>query len=168
MGADGGVVCVPVRDPKKIERVLKLLRPFWQFLGTDGLSTAGDNGFYGWCRKNPRIRSPEILVGVYGTDRGNFLDLESLRQICNTDLGELSDISFSDLDLEVKTRPTWMKFEETIFHHLMREHFGWKSHEETKVNLDEIGEMKLSDWVTEISEILDFNGMWKEETWTLT
>lgn len=167
MGADGGVVYIPLHKPNAINynRVLELLNPFWQFLCTNGAHWAEDANWE-W-QQNNSIKGPEYILGYYGTDRVDNFDLTHLYEICNNDLDELYDLTFDELDLERRTNPVPVDaYCDHILHNLWYEHFKYSSREEVLSSLGTLSNLKIKDWVKELNDLLDFKSLVSEQTWT--
>lgn len=172
MGADGGVVYIPLR--KKTEanynRVLELLKPFWQFLCTNDCSNVGQDANWEW-QQNNSINPPEYILGYYGTDRVDNLDLFNLKELCNVDFNqpdELYKLTFDELDLECRTSivPINGGYWDHILHNLWYQHFEYCSREEVLIALGDLSNVLILDWVKELNNLLCMNNVIQEETWT--
>jgi hypothetical protein len=151
MGADGGVVYIPLRAPGKEawERAIALLRPFWQFLSTDGGAYWAENANAEWERKNPKVGPPDYLLGYYGTDRGDNFDLGDLPVLCDPFKdwrGDLYALTFEELDLDVRTRPFMEgRYNRHPLHRLWLEHFEYRSREEVLAALGPLAKMTVRE-----------------------
>lgn len=168
MGADGGVVYIPLRKPNtaNYNRVLELLNPFWQFLCTRGAHWAEDANWE-W-QQNHSIKGPEYILGYYGTDRVDNFDLTHLHEIHKDDRNELYDLTFDELDLECRTNPVPINggYYNHILHNLWHEHFEYSSREEVLSALGALSNVKIKDWIKELNDLLDFESLVSEQTWT--
>lgn len=176
MGADGGVVYIPLRNPsdKNYERVTQLLQPFWQFLNRDGCAHWAEEAHWEW-EQNNSIDPPKYVLGYYGTDRVDDLELGDLPEICDVPdrddapyQGYLYDLTFSELDLECRTTmfPITGSYYGHPLHKLWHKHFHWSSREEVISNLGSLLDMKIEDWAKELNNLLFMNQVVHEETWT--
>lgn len=170
MGADGGIVYIPVREQavENYNRVLTLLEPFWQFLSDNGVSSVAEENNYRWREANLNIGAPNYIVGCYGTDLCDKLTLDCLEIICEEDDSGLYDLTFDELDLECRTSPFSINGEHYnhILHNLWFQHFKYSTREETLKALDNLAGMKISNWCREIKHLLYLNQKVCEETWT--
>lgn len=172
MGADGGVVYVPLKHPtaERWDRIRELLRPFWQFLDDSGLSYPAEEGNAKWHEKNS-IGGPDFLLGYYGTDRcDNFElgDLPDLVEPFEDWRGNLYCLTFDELDLECRTSltPPTGTYHEHVLRRLWYEHFHYTSREEVLTKLGSLATMKIEDWCREVDSILCLGRIAHEETWT--
>lgn len=171
MGADGGVVYIRLRNPSKYSRVEELLRPFWQFLDPGGRSDWAEDSTIEWENQNPNISSPDFLLGYYGTDRADNQDLHDLANICQMEIDELCQLTFSDLDLECRTWPGWGQYYNSNYglyplHALWLCHFRYDTHEEVVKRLGGLASMRVIDWTQELGNLLHLQSVGSEETWT--
>lgn len=176
MGADGGVVYIPLRNgtDANYKRVTELLQPFWQFLCTNDCSNIGEDANWEWQQANP-INAPEYVLGYYGTDRVDNFELGDLRDTCYVptldDLpyqGDLYSLTFDELDLECRTSPFPIKgaYYDHPLHRLWHQHFYYSSREEVLSALGPLADMKAEDWANELNSLLYLDRVVHEETWT--
>lgn len=170
MGADGGVVYVPLKHPtpERFKRVHELLQPFWQFLSRDGGASWAEEANWKWEQENS---IGDCILGYYGTDRCDNFELGDL-----TDLvepfedwrGNLYELTFDELDLECRTSvaPPTGAYHEHILRRLWYEHFHYSSRDEVLDSLGPLATMKIADWAQEIDSLLNINAIVHEETWT--
>lgn len=171
MGADGGVVHVRLRNPspERYRRVVELLGPFWQFLSEGGRSDVAEEGRITWENDNPDICSPAFLVGCYGTDGGDSLELDDLKSVCSEwARNELYLLTFADLDLECRTAtPALVRsYDMHPLHRLWISHFDYDSREVVLRELGPLAGVVVGDWVAEMNSLIDFSTLWHDETWT--
>lgn len=175
MGADGGVVYIPLKrgTPENYSRVLDLIQPFWQFLCRDGMADWSEDAHSEWEHNNPDIGPPNELLGFYGTDRCDSFSLEELGNLCEVDaspsyLGDLYALTFYELDLECRTSPSPVtsSYNEHPLRRLWHEHFQYKKHDEVLTALGPIATMTISSWAKELTGLLYFDRYVMEETWT--
>ena len=164
MGADGGVIYIPVNVPAQCGRIRELLKPFGQFLSEGGGSFWGERANVDWEESHPEIRSPRYILGYYGTDRGDYVDLSHLRGICTTD-DEIYDLTFSDIDLDYRTAPD-PRWSMGPLYKLWHEHFWLRAHEEVVSEIGPLATIRVADWAKELRQLLDFDNLTREETWT--
>jgi hypothetical protein len=107
--ADGGVIYIPLINGN-IDNYIeseKLLSPFWQFLSKTGISDVADNAYYKWQLNNSEIKPPKYILGLYGTDCGNNLDLSVLPILISAsgdaECDYLFNYTFEELDLDFRT-----------------------------------------------------------------
>lgn len=173
MGADGGVVWIPLKKPtsENYTRVLELLNPFWQFLSQDGCSNIGEDTNREWKQENSHIGAPEFLLGYYGTDRGDDFDLFDLPECCDiTDdyQGNLHQLTFDELDLDCRTAPITItnSYNHHTLHRLWYAHFGYKSREESLENLGTLASITGEAWASELDSLLHLDRLVSNKTWT--
>jgi hypothetical protein len=142
------------------------LDPFWQFL-SEGVSSVAEDANIEWG-KNSSIYPPNYILGYYGTDRGDNLDLGYLNNICYDDGTPLYYLSFNELDLECRTSPFPITGEDNNYplHNLWYQHFHYKTREETLKSLGELADTVIKDWGEEIRSLLHLERMTHKETWT--
>lgn len=169
MGADGGVVYVPLRSPtlERYNRVAELLGPFWQFLSQNGTSSWAEDANSEWEESNTHIYPPDYIQGCYGTDRVDSFDLGDLEHLVDVD-DELFELTFDELDLECRTSPVPVNssINERPFRRLWHEHFAYSSREDVLSRLGKMSNMTISSWVEEIINLLFIDRIVHEETWT--
>jgi len=170
MGADGGVVYVRLKNPthENYAKVLDLLKPFWQFLSRDGGASWAEEANYAWENENPSIDGPSYLLGYYGTDRCDSFDLSDLEALTESD-EELDPLTFSELDLDCRTRPiapTSLRYCEKPFHRLWSEHFKWQDRERTLNELGPLANVTIASWREQMLDLVDVHHVAHEETWT--
>lgn len=166
MGAQGGVVYIPLRDPSKYSRVTELLGPFWQYLCQNACSDWAESEHSKWETENSCVSQPTHLFGHYGTDRGDFLDLHDLRDLCQHEPEEgyddsaLYDLTFDEMDLECRTKPAWIPMRGYLAHPLHRlwyEHFERTPREGVLKNLGSLAHIRIADWCDELRKLLHFD-----------
>lgn len=171
MGADGGVEWVKLRDPKKYNRLVELLLPFWQ-IGWRG-DKSGCAGYnvdkhLEWMDSCPSVCPPNYLLGFYGTDRGDACSLETLCTMLESEDEEPATFTFAEFDeyYRLTIDETW-DWRRAPWNKCWTEHFQYKNHEEVCEELGPLKDMKISDWVEEIRAIIDLR-FWvmSAETWT--
>lgn len=172
MGADGGVVYIPLKHPSidRYDRVRKLLEPFWQFLSQDGGADWADEANYKWMQENS-IGAPKYILGYYGTDRCDNFDLGDLASLCEPFedwRGKLFELTFDELDLDCRTSPVPItsSYSEHPLRRLWHEHFWFYSREETLEKLGSLAHTRIDAWAREIESLLNLQCTVHEETWT--
>lgn len=169
MGADGGVVWVPVKDPTKYDRAMELLRPFYHLTTTSGMCSTAEDGWYEWCGANPRIAPPHYVVGLYGDfwHDTTLDDLarerecpEPLRGFTWADVAELGFHTMTEKDL------AWPDMWCAFVLKLMHEHFGHLEWPEVVNRLGTIATMQVDDWFAELDALLRYDAMKTAETWS--
>lgn len=168
MGADGGVVYIPLRNgtDQNYARVLELLSPLWQFLSTDGGASWAEEANWEWMQNNS-IDPPKYVLGYYGTDRCDSFELGDLELLCSPETNDpLYELTFEELDLECRTSPypITSSYNHHPLHKLWYQHFGWSKPED--VSLGVLTTMKVSDWAKELHRLLHLDRVVHEETWT--
>lgn len=193
MGADGGVAWMALKNSSKYDRVRELVYPFWNFTES-GCADWQEDANYAWLDENGEYSGPEYLVGRYGSFQD--IDLTDLRDILLSDDGEVcSDPSLTFLELleDLDTRPLLFnngsKWEYlsprspgvfamrycydsrggrlSTLEIVLWEHLRYSSStEDRKEKLGCLAEMKVSDWLEELNELLDGHSTSSEETWT--
>lgn len=174
MGADGGVVYIPVRDASvaRHARVIELLTPFWQFLDQDGGAFWAEAGHAAWSKSNTTVHAPHYILGYYGSDRGDNVSLGELPAICAPDLEHylhyLYELTFEELDLDCRTTvlPITGAYYEPWPHRLWFKHFKHWPHEEVLDAFGPLASMRMIDWTLELASLLDLRRVVHEETWT--
>lgn len=168
MGADGGVVYIPVRGD--YPRVEELLKPFWQFLCKTSCCSWGEDAHWAWENANPTIDAPEYLVGYYGTDRCDSFTLDDIHNLCYPwdDRPDLYELTFDELDMDCRTQTPPIKgsYDEPILHRLWYQHFQWISREETLAELGPLANMTIKEWAGQLKQLLDLDKVVSVETWT--
>ena len=173
MGADGGVVYIPLCHGtlENYKRVVDLLNPFWQFLSANGCAYWAEEGHHKWEEENHLINPPNYIMGYYGTDRGDYLSLDDLANICEPFQdwhGDLFELTFDELDLDCRTAPlapTGRYFDPPLYR-LWFQHFKYSSREAVIKELGPLVSMKIRDWTNELNELLCLDQTVTEETWT--
>jgi len=174
MGADGGVEWIALKDHKKYDRLMYLLSPFWQIGhrgGRSGCSSNHESAHLDWQNDNSTISEPYFLIGYYGTDRGDMCSLETLRDMLSPDY-EICCLTFKELDQYYRIQNDLDSWNWTYYHDpwykCWKQHWGyhWQTHQEYVANFKELVDMTISDWIEEVSSILELNSYGCEETWT--
>lgn len=172
MGAEGGVVYIPLRKPSypRQARVVELLNPFYQFLSVNGLSNVGEDANADWLKNNPSFAyGDKYIWGYYGTDRVDDYDLTQLPEICGPDPEDpIYDLTFEELDLDCRTNPLPIDGEywQHPLYKLWYQHFHWRSNEKVLEVFGSLATMKIRDWADELSKLLYLDRCASEETWT--
>lgn len=168
MGADGGLIFLPIKGPDYLTNWLKvkdLLKPFYQFLDTDGVSCVAENANNNYLKNNSYFNSPKFLIGCYGTDRPDCISLSNLPSLLNDN--SFNSLTFEELDLEIRTCPNKDSYYLNLpFIKLMEAHFHFSSREEVILSLDNIANMTISLWSSQLKERLIIGNLTYEETWT--
>lgn len=171
MGADGGVILLPVKNgtAENYSEVSKLLKPFWQFTNRNGGYYIAEQANYHFIMKHD-YGPPNYIIGYYGTDRGNSLNLGDLRKILNSyedEYDEVFKLTFDELDLDCRTNP-YFDFDKYRFslYRLWNEHFDCKSREESLNDLGDISNIVIENWAFKLKELLDIDSLCFIETWT--
>lgn len=169
MGADGGVVYVPLKRPthENYTLVLALLSPFWQFLSQDGGAHWAEDANSEWERENSHVNAPEYLFGYYGTDRCDNFELGDLEELTEAD-DELDPLTFDELDLDCRTctPPPSRSYDEKPFRRLWKEHFGWRTREQTLIELGPLTNVTIASWREQMLSLVHVDRAVHEETWT--
>lgn len=173
MGADGGVVYIPLKNPThdNYARVCQLLQPFWQFQDQDSSAYWAEAANWEWQKANPNIGAPHEVLGYYGTDRGDNFDLSRLPELCEMSVdyhGDLYALTFDELDMDCRTSlvPITGAYHEPILYRLWYRHFHLFSREEVLRQLGIIANMTAAQWAKELDSLLELSAMVTEETWT--
>ena len=179
MGANGGLCWVRIKDKTKLDRLEKLLSPFW------GYQEYNDNKSENWERENEMKQSGELmgcLCGTYG-DFQEFDSYDDLQRIVteikynhnkHESMWPFQGLTWFEVIEEMETRP-WNSFffeSQNEIDRCINWHF--KSYgKDSKYDIPEelekykdILSMKLIDWADEIAEIIDISNVMTEETWT--
>lgn len=170
MGADGGVVLIKLKKGtlENYSRVSKLLKPFWQFTNRGGGFYIAEDANFIWETEND-CGPPNYLIGCYGTDRGDSLNLGDLREILSSyeDEDETYKLTFDELDLDCRTSPYFDldKYQYPLYK-LWNEHFYYYSREDVLEKLGEISNLVIQNWVSELKELLDIDSICYIQTWT--
>lgn len=170
MGADGGIVLIKLKNgtTENYTRVSKLLKPFWQFTNRNGCSSLAEEANFSWETEND-CGPPNYLIGYYGTDRGDSLDLSDLRNILSSyeDEDETYKLTFDELDLDCRTSPFFYmdKYQYPLYK-LWNEHFNYYSREDVLKELGDISNLVIQNWVFELKELLNIDSLCHIETWT--
>lgn len=172
MGADGGLVFIPLKKPtsENYVRALYLLKPFWQFLTYDDVSNFAKDAYFKYQSEND---CSGCIFGCYGTDRGDNAELGELELICSPFIddfhGDLYSLTFDELDLECRTSP-FTPFASDYSEHPLRrlwaQHFDVFSREDFQSFLSPICNVIIYDWAKELSSLLYLNNYFRIETWT--
>lgn len=169
MGGDGGVVYIPVKKPstKKCARADELLAPFWQFQSMEGCSPWAKDALYEWENKNTNICAPEWIVGLYGTDRPDYADLNDIEVLCDED-PDMDELTFDELDLDCRTispKPIG-DWTENKWRRLWFSHFSYSSREDVLQKLGALADMTILSWRQELSLCIHVDRRGFDETWT--
>ena len=170
MGADGGIVLIKLKNAttENYSRVSKLLKPFWQFTNRGGGYYIAEEANFAWENENHCV-PPDYLIGCYGTDRGDSLNLGDLREILISyeDEDETYKLTFDELDLDCRTSPYFYfdRYQNSLYK-LWDQHFHYSSREEVLKELEEISNLVIQNWVFELKELLDINSLCYIQTWT--
>lgn len=172
MGADGGIVGIPLKHPTQANyaRVLELLNPFWQFMSQNGGASWAEDANYKWEEENADMMVGN-LIGYYGTDRCDNFELGHLPELCEPFVdyrGDLYSLTFDELDMDCRTSfiPVKGDYHEHPLYRLWYQHFRYTSREDTLSKLGSIALMTGKQWSEELGSLLDLNAVWHEETWT--
>lgn len=175
MGADGGVVYIPLKHPsaERYDRVVELLQPFWQFLNRDGGADWAEEANWKWEQENS-IGPPTYVLGYYGTDRGDSFDLGDLRELCLIDYRRSYDddglysLTLDELDLDCRTSPFPItgSHNHHPLHRLWYSHFHYYPREEVVKQLGPIASTTVEAWAKELTGLLNLPCTVQEETWT--
>lgn len=171
MGADGGVILLSLKKgtTENYSKVSKLLKPFWQFTNRNGGYYIAEQANFDFIMEND-YGPPNYLIGYYGTDRGDSLNLGDLRDILNPYEGEYDEVyklTFDELDLDCRTNP-YLDFDKYRFplYRLWSEHFDYKSREDSLNYLGDISNLVIENWILELKELLNIDSICYIETWT--
>ncbi len=164
MGADGGICWLTLKVPKNYDRVMKLIAPFNLIVYNDKCHYAEHMA---WRDSHPNIGRPNEIVGIYGS----FVDdgLNYLYSIINYDDDwEQLDYTFTELLIELETRPSWLQdsFARTAIERMLWERVKDCAPIEDAISrLDILADMTVRDWLEELRTSLYpyFNSV---ETWT--
>ena len=162
MGADGGVVILPILDNET--RVYELLSIFPEIFNLNAHSSTNEDYFDNWEQDN-LISYPHVY-GHYGTDCE--ICLLDLKEVCVWECSnELLNLTFEEFNLEVLTAPFGVNtygIEE--FYNMWRWYFKYFTHEEVVEKLGQFKDVVINDWRAELNSLVDFSRMWSEEVWT--
>lgn len=170
MGADGGIVLIKLKNGtlENYSRVSELLKPFWQFTNRSGVSHIAEEANFIWETEN-HCRPPNYLIGCYGTDRGDSLNLCDLREIIISyeDEDDIYKLTFNELDLDCRTSPYFYmdKYQYPLYK-LWNEHFYYSSRKDVLKELGNISNLVIQNWVSELKELLDIDSLRSIQTWT--
>ena len=189
MGADGGLIWMEVREPKKLSRVHELLAPFEWF------STEFRDEDSEWLRKNPKeIDFKACIVTRYGTDLNDRDGIHDLYEI----LAYMEDgdtRTFEDIILDLATRPDyemfqldkleeclWLGFDQSSrydyrgiqpFHSDYQETLNTRADKRLRLadeeHLQRLGVLRhltVDAWGTELKRLLKWGRYHTVETWT--
>jgi hypothetical protein len=162
MGADGGVVILPILDNET--RVYELLSIFPELLNLNAHSSTNDYLFSEWEANN--LIPYTHVYGHYGTDCA--VCLQDLKEVCVWECNnELFDLTFEEFSLEVLTAPFGVNtygIEE--FYTIWEWYFYYDTHEEIVEKLGQFKDVTINEWRAELNSLVDFSRMWTEEVWT--
>ncbi len=182
MGADGGLSWMFLHDVKDDGRVCDLLRPLHFFTNI----RRGES--YEWLEKNPL--GPLAIIVPYGTDLWGHPDFRDLKEVLDS-IEEggpeaKEGTTFSDMALEIATRPEWgtysfSELELWVFrgcaYCLVDAYrpYGYGKRDEDRrfseiiegiPDLGELQDMKVIDWARELKQKLRWTEYHSVETWT--
>lgn len=169
MGADGGVVWVPLKDPANHDRAMDLLGPFYCLVSTSGMCSAAEDGWYAWRKANPRITRPHYVVGLYGDFwYDTTLDDLARERECPEALRGFTWAEVAELDFHKMTGKDlwWPDMDCAFVVKLMHEHWGHLEWTEVVERLRGVAGMQVADWFAELERLLDWDATRTEETWT--
>lgn len=189
MGADGGIVLCTLRSEGAEQEVRRLLQPFYRVIDpkqADFQEEACDE----WFRNN--TVPSNCMVGYYGTHLDFSLD--DLREILHPDERLVADptLTFDELCLDIETRP-FMTANDGVIHYVKESGFVrapprwgafgvdgeraftlldlwvidmvmWRLPEPGC--LDPIADMRVGDWADRLRQLVKYDSIWLEETWT--
>jgi len=193
MGADGGIVFLPLRSKGREahDEVRDLLKPFYAVLDPNQGSFQED-ACEEWFRANDLPK--DCLVGYYGTHLD--VSLDDLREILGAgdDLVSDAQLTFNELCLDIETRPYVTSNDGAI--HYVRENgrvnrdvepgrtycldgsqaftrldrwvidqilWQWPNGADC---LNPIAEMKVGDWARRLHHLVRHDSIYLVETWT--
>jgi hypothetical protein len=172
MGADGGIVLIKLKNKtnENYSRVSKLIKPFWQFTNRGGGYYIAEEANFAWENEN-HCGPPDYLIGCYGTDRGDSLNLGDLREILlsyeDEDEDETYKLTFDELDLDCRTSPNfYLDGYQNPLYKLWDRHFSYLSREDVLKELGEISNFVIHNWISELKELLNINSLCYIQTWT--
>lgn len=189
LGADGGILLLPLYKKEHKARFHELIAPFWQFTSSFNFDTAEDS-YSDWFRSYKGDLS-HYVIGYYGADRCENQDFTDLSLIVN----EVSDLreTFEFYNLQYITEP-WKTYQYPELRRLWDQHFGvdqpcssegyishWdyrpsygsplnhlldSFHSEVMESLGPLASETLAGWSKKLRQIVDFENLWSIETWT--
>lgn len=162
MGADGGVVILPILDNET--RVYELLSIFPEIFNLNVHSSTNDYLFSEWEMANSIPYTH--VYGHYGTDCE--VCLLALKEVCVWECNnELLNLTFEEFNLEVLTAPFGVNtYQIEEFYRMWRWHFKYFTHEKVVEKLGQFKDTTINEWITELNSLVDFSRMWSEEVWT--
>lgn len=173
MGAEGGVCWIYLNGGATVGEVQRTFQPWWEALthiGSSDKDSTRDQ--YIWSD----IDLTNCVLGPYGDDghdlswRGLEAWVEHIRFITTDPTYGLSDATFSDLWMEIETRPTWLGCHSWLVQEWIDELGSFckpNTHRVTDAERESFMNLPLKVWLQEVDRLFGTHiHAHSVETWT--